>query len=102
MNIKKDDSIIVIRGKYKGKTSKVLQSFPRTGKVLAEGVNIVKRATKPKKQGDKGGIIEKTVPIDRAKVKIICGKCKQPTRIGKKITTGGEKIRVCRKCGEEL
>lgn len=102
MDIKKGDTVKVIRGKYQGKTSKVTQVFPREDKLLIEGVNVVKKATRPRRQGDKGGIIDKTLPFPRAKVMIVCNKCQQPTRIGKKITAKGEKVRICRKCGEEL
>lgn len=102
MDIKKGDLVKVIRGKYRGKTSKVIQAFPRENKILLEGVNVVKKATRPRKQGDKGGLIDKTLPFDRAKVMLMCGKCQQPARIGKKITEAGEKVRICRRCGEEF
>ncbi len=102
MNIKKGDIVKVIRGKYQGKTSKVTQIFPDKNKILVDGVNVVKKATRPKKQGDKGGLIDKTLPFDRSKVMIVCKKCQQATRIGHKISKSGDKVRICRKCGEEL
>lgn len=105
MKIKKGDTVLVISGKYKGKTGKVLKTFPKEMKVLVEGVNIVKKHLRPKRVGEKGQIIEMPKPIPVSKVKIICPSCKKATRIGYKIfvETGEKlKLRICKKCQKEI
>lgn len=105
MKIKKGDTVLIISGKYRGKTGKVLKAFPKEMKILVEGVNIVKKHQKPKKEGEKGQIIEIPKPIPVSKAKLICPSCKKATRVGFKIfEEKGEKIkiRICKKCQKEI
>ena len=101
MSIRKDDTVIVLSGKDKGKKGKVLTVMPKDGKVIVENVNIVSRHTKPRKQGEEGGIIKKEAPIYACKVQRVCPKCNKPTRIGHKVE-GDKKVRICKKCGAEI
>lgn len=100
IKLKKDDSVRVIAGKERGKTGRILRVDRTKGRVFLHGVNMVKKAMKKRKQNDRGGIIDIEGSIAVSDVMIICAKC-GPTRIGYK-TDGGEKVRVCRKCGEPL
>ena len=102
MKIKKDDKVIILSGKDKGKKGKVLKAIPRDSKVIVESVNIVKKHQRPKKQGEKGQKIEVASPIDVSKVMLICPKCGKDTRVGYKILENKEKVRVCKKCGQEI
>ena len=106
MSIKKNDTVIVLSGKDKGKQGKVLEAMPADRKVIVEGINMVSRHTKPRKQGDQGGIVKRETPIRVCKVALMCGNkdCKnhgKATRVGHKIE-GDKKIRVCCKCGAEI
>ena len=80
MSIRKDDMVVVLSGKDKGKQGKVLEVMPKEGKVVVEKINVVSRHTKPRKQGDQGGIIKKEAPIYACKVQRVCPKCDKPTR----------------------
>ncbi|MCI8538722.1 MAG: 50S ribosomal protein L24 [Oscillospiraceae bacterium] len=101
MSIKKDDLVVVLSGKDAGKQGKVLATQPAAGKVIVEGVNIVSRHTKPRRQGEQGGIVKKEAPLYACKVQRVCPKCNKPTRTAHKIE-GGKKVRVCKKCGAEI
>ena len=101
MNIKKDDKVIVLSGKDKGKQGKILSADPKAAKVIVEGVNVATKHQKPRKQGEEGGIIKVETPIYAAKVQLVCPKCGKPTRVGHKIVDG-KKSRVCKKCGAEI
>lgn len=101
MNVKKDDTVIVLSGRDKGKKGKVLSADPKNRKVIVEGVSVGKRHTKPRKQGDEGGIIKKATPIYASKVMRVCPKCEKPTRPASKIADG-KKTRICKKCGAEI
>ena len=101
MNIKKDDKVVVLSGKDKGKEGKVLSADTKGGKLIVEGVNVATKHQKPKNQQDQGGIIKTETPIYACKVMVVCPKCGKPTRIAHKITDG-KKVRVCKKCGAEL
>ncbi|MDD5738404.1 MAG: 50S ribosomal protein L24 [Candidatus Pacebacteria bacterium] len=101
MKIKKGDNVLIIAGKDKGKKAKVLRSFPSKGMILVEGVNIKKTHKRPKKQGEKGQIVEVAFPLICSKAQIFCSKCDKPSRIGYKITEGG-KTRICKKCGGDI
>ena len=101
MNIKKGDKVKVLAGKDKGKEGTILRSLPQKQRVVVEKVNIVSRHTKPRKQGEEGGILKKEAPIYACKVQKVCPKCNKPTRIGHKVE-GGKKVRVCKKCGAEI
>ena len=101
MNIKKNDTVIVLSGKDKGKKGKVLVAMPKDSKVIVEGVNVATCHTKPRKQGEQGGILQKEAPIYACKVQKVCPKCNKPTRIGHKVE-GDKKVRICKKCGAEI
>ena len=101
MSIKKDDLVVVLSGKDKGKQGKVLEVMPKSGKVVVENINVVSRHTKPRKQGDQGGILKKEAPLYACKVQKVCPKCSKPTRIGHKVE-GDKKVRICKKCGAEI
>ena len=101
MNIKKDDKVIVLSGKDKGKQGKVLVAEPKAGKVIVEGVNVATKHKKPMKQGEEGGIIKVETPIYASKVQLVCPKCGKGTRVGHK-TENGKKVRICKKCGAEI
>jgi large subunit ribosomal protein L24 len=105
MKIKKGDLVLVISGKWRGKTGKVLRAFPKKMKILVEGVNLVKKHQRPRKEGEKGQIIEVPKPLSVSKVKLICPHCKKATRVGfliKKEKEKKEKVRVCKKCEKEI
>lgn len=99
-HIKKGDQVVVLSGSHKGKTGKVLSVDPKAGRVVVENVNITTKHQKAKSQTEPGGIIKKEAPINACKVMHICPKCNKPTRIGYKLLDGGNKVRVCKKCGE--
>ena len=101
MSIRKDDLVVVLSGKDKGKQGKVLEGMPKSGKGVVEKINVVSRHTKPRKQGEQGGILKKEAPIYACKVQRVCPKCNKGTRIAHKIE-GDKKIRVCKHCGAEL
>lgn len=100
VHIRKNDLVAVISGKNKGKRGKILKVFPKQGKAIVEKINLIKRHTRPRRQGEQGGIIEKEAPIHTSNLMLICNKCNRPVRIRKKILENREKIRVCSKCGE--
>ena len=101
MNIKKDDKVIVLSGKDKGKEGKVLVADPKAAKVIVEGVNVATKHQKPRKQGEEGGIIKVETPIYACKVQLVCPKCGKGTRVAYKLN-GDKKVRVCKKCGAEI
>ncbi|HOA47761.1 MAG TPA: 50S ribosomal protein L24 [Candidatus Paceibacterota bacterium] len=129
MKIKKDDQVLIISGKDRGRKGKVLKSLPKEGKIIVEKINIKRKHLRPKKQGEKGQVVEIPAPIDVSNVKIICPKCGKPARVGyknisnfKSQTEQSEmkseekrdfsdhknpkqkklKVRICKKCGQEL
>lgn len=97
MKIKKGDTVLIIKGKDKGKQGKVAKALPKENRIIVEGLNLVKKHIKPKRAGEKGRIIEISAPLYISKVKLICPLCKQPTRIGYTFING-EKKRMCKKC----
>ena len=101
MNIKRDDKVIVLSGKDKGKEGKVLVADPKALKVVVEGVNVATKHQKPMRQGQEGGIIKVETPIYACKVQLVCPKCGKGTRVGRKVVDG-KKDRVCKKCGAEI
>ena len=101
MNIKKNDTVIVLSGKSKGKIGKVITAMPAESKVIVEGVNIATCHVKARKQGETGGIVKREIPIRVDKVQLYCSHCKKGVRTGAKID-GDKKIRVCKKCGKEI
>ena len=100
--IKKDDKVIVIAGKEKGKIGTVLKVDSRKGRLIVEKVNMVKKHARPSAQTAQGGIIEREAPLNISNVMLVCNKCAEPTRIGKRILEDGSKVRVCKKCGEPM
>ena len=102
MSIKKGDTVVVLSGKDKGKQGKVLEAMPADRKVIVEGINIVSRHTKPRKQGEEGGILKKEAPLFACKVQKVCPKCNKPTRPAHKMLADGKKVCVCKKCGAEI
>ena len=101
MNIRKDDKVVVLSGKDKGKEGKILTADPKAMKVVVEGVNVATKHQKPRKQGEEGGIIKVETPIYASKVQLVCPKCGKATRVAHKIE-GDKKVRVCKKCGAEI
>lgn len=101
MKIKKGDTVKIISGKNRGKTGKITHVFPKENKIVVEGINIHKKHTRPKRQGQKGQIIRMTMPINVSNVMLICQRCGKSTQVSKK-TVGAKKIRTCKKCGGEI
>ncbi|MGE5216701.1 MAG: 50S ribosomal protein L24 [Chloroflexota bacterium] len=102
MQIRKNDSVMVIAGKERGKTGKVLRVLTDKDAVVVERLNMVKRHTKPRGPQQSGGIIEKEAAIHASNIMIMCDKCNAPVRIGRKVLADGKKIRICRRCQEAL
>ncbi|CEP68034.1 Ribosomal protein L24 [Moorella glycerini] len=102
VHVKKGDLVMVITGKDAGKKGKVLSVDRAKGRVVVEGVNVVKRHTRPTPRMPQGGIIEKEAPVASSNVMLFCNKCNRPTRIGKQFLADGTKTRVCKKCGEVI
>ena len=109
MHVKKNDTVVVISGKDKGKKGKIVASFPKAGRVSVEGVNTATKHQKARNQMQPGGIVQKIMPIDASNVMLVCPKCGKATRVSHKVTVtekDGKKIRqmirVCKKCGAEI
>ncbi|MBU4339159.1 50S ribosomal protein L24 [Patescibacteria group bacterium] len=102
MKIKKNDNILVIKGKDRNKTGKVIGILPEKGKVVVGGVNIIKRHQRPKKSGQKGQILSVEAPLRVENIMVICPKCGAPARVGYKKLENGEKVRICKKCNQEI
>lgn len=100
MHIKKDDIVMVISGKDKGKKGKVIQSYPKDAKVLVENVNMVTKHQKPTQQMQQGGIIRQEGAIEASNVLLYCEKCDKGVRTGHKVLNDGKKVRFCKKCNE--
>jgi large subunit ribosomal protein L24 len=100
--IKKNDMVMVIAGRERGKTGKVLRVVPETGKATVERLNIVKRHSKPRGAASPGGIVEKEAPVDLSNLMFFCERCNAPVRIGYKLAADKTKTRVCRRCHESL
>ena len=110
MHVKSNDQVVVISGKDKGKKGKITAAYPKTGKVVVEGVNMVTKHQKARNAMQPGGIIHKEAPIDASNVMLVCPKCGKAARVSHKVTmveteNGGKKrkmIRVCKKCQAEI
>ena len=110
MHVRSKDQVVVISGKDKGKKGKITAAFPKTGKVVVEGVNMVTKHQKARNAMQPGGIIHKEAPIDASNVMLVCPKCGEAARVSHKVTmveteNGGKKrkmIRVCKKCQAEI
>ncbi|MCD7846034.1 MAG: 50S ribosomal protein L24 [Oscillospiraceae bacterium] len=99
MEIRRDDTVVVLSGKDKGKQGKVLSADPKGGKVIVAGVNVASRHQKPRNQREEGGIIKIETPIYVSKVQLVCPKCGKATRVGHAVQADGKRSRVCKKCG---
>ncbi len=101
--IKKNDEVYILRGKDRGKTGRVLIVSPKDQKIVVEGVQMIKRHTRPNPQKNiKGGIVEKEAAIHISNVAIVCKNCKEHTRLANKILTDGRRVRACKKCGNTI
>ena len=101
VHVKTGDTVKFISGKDRGETGKVLAVSPKEGKVIVEGLNMVKKHVKPRRQGETGGIVDAQPPIYASKVMPVCPKCGKATRVGHKIE-GDKKVRICKHCGAEI
>jgi len=102
LHIKKDDKVMVIAGREKGKIGKVVKVFSKEQRVIVEKINMVKYHARPSPTTGKGGIMEKEAPIHISNVMVMCDKCMRPVRIGRRILEDGRKIRYCKKCNEVI
>ena len=100
MKIRKNDTVLVIAGKDKGKKGKVRFAYPNDGRLLVDGINFIKKHTRAVRGVRQAGIIEREEPIHIANVMLLCSKCNQPTRIGFRFLEDGRKVRFCRRCSE--
>ena len=102
MKIRKNDTVLVIAGKDRGKKGKVRFAYPKRERLLVEGVNFIKRHTRAMRQVRQAGIIEREAPIHVSDVMLLCSKCNHPTRVGFHFLEGGKKVRVCHVCHEVI
>jgi len=102
MNIRKNDTVLVISGKEKGKKGKVRFAHPKDNRIIVEGVNFIKKHSRAKGQVRQAGIIELEAPIPISNVMLICSKCNKPARIGHRFLEDGRKVRFCRVCKEVI
>ena len=97
--VRKNDTVVVIAGRDRGKRGRVLRVVPDRGRVIVEGVNFIKRHTRANPQKNvKGGIVEREAPLSASNVQLVCPECAQPTRVGRQLTDDGRRVRVCVKC----
>ena len=97
--IRRNDNVVVITGKDRGKRGRVLKVDPAKNRLIVEGVNFIKRHTKPNPQRQiKGGVVEREAALHASNVQLVCPECDKPTRLGRKILGDGRKVRICRKC----
>ncbi|MFZ5586654.1 MAG: 50S ribosomal protein L24 [Thermodesulfobacteriota bacterium] len=101
LKIKKNDRVMVIAGKDKGKIGKILKIYPEKERAVVEKINLIKRHTRPNQKGQ-GGIVEKEAPLHISNLMIMCAKCNKAVRIGVKELEDGRRVRICKKCGQEL
>lgn len=101
MNVKVNDNVLVLAGKYKGKQGKVLKADPKAGKIIVEGVNIVNKHEKARRANETSKIVTEEAFIDVSNVEVVCDKCGKATRVAHSVADG-KKIRVCKKCGASL
>ena len=106
LHVKKGDTVLILSGDDRGSKGKVLEVSPSEGKVIVEGLNMVKKPVKPRKMGENGGIVEAEGAFYASKVQVACPACKKPTRVAhKKVADDNGKersVRICKKCGEAL
>ncbi|MBI2848287.1 MAG: 50S ribosomal protein L24 [Chloroflexi bacterium] len=102
MKIRKNDTVLVIAGKDRGKKGKVRLAYPKDDRVMIEGVNFIKKHLRAIREVRQAGIVEREAPIHVSNVMLLCSRCNHPTRIGFRILEGGKKVRFCRACGEVI
>jgi large subunit ribosomal protein L24 len=102
MRVKREDNVLVISGKDRGKKGKIRKALPKENRIIIEGVNMIKRHARARGQARQAGIIEREAPIDASDVMLICNKCNKPARVGYRILDDGKKVRVCRICKEVI
>jgi large subunit ribosomal protein L24 len=102
MKIRKNDTVLVITGKDRGKKGKVRFAYPRTDRVIVEGVNMIKRHSRARGAARQAGIIELEAPLHVSNLMLICAKCDKPTRVGFSVLDDGKRVRICRACHETI
>jgi large subunit ribosomal protein L24 len=102
LHIRKDDQVVIIAGKDKGKKGQVKRTFPQSQRVIVHQANMVKKAMRPTQDNPRGGISEQEAPLHISNVKLVCPKCDAPTRVGIKKNADGVRVRFCKKCGAEI
>lgn len=102
VHVRKGDLVQVLSGEDSGKTGKVLEVLPKKGRVVVEGINIIKKHTRPTRTNPQGGVIERPGPIHASKVMLVCPSCKAPTRVARRREEGKEVARVCKRCGKPI
>ena len=102
MNLKKGDHVVVLKGKDRGKDGVIMRVLPKDGKVIVEGVNVVKKHQKATRATMQAGIIDKEMPMPASNVAIVCAACGKPTRVGYRFEPDGTKVRICRKCEGDI
>ena len=100
--IRKNDMVMIVTGRDRGKTGKVMRVVPEAGRILVERLNVVKRHSRPRGAASPGGIVEKEAPLAISNVMLLCDRCNAPVRIGIKAAADGTSIRICRRCGESV
>lgn len=101
-HVRRGDTVVVLTGKDRGKKGKVVRVLPEARRVVVEGVNIVRRHQRPTRQVMQGGIIEKEAPLHVSNVMLVCPRCGEPTRVGKRRLETGKHVRACKRCGEVI
>jgi large subunit ribosomal protein L24 len=102
MNIRKNDTVLIIAGKDRGKKGRVRFAYPKKERLLVDGINLVKKHSRARGVVRQAGIIEREAPIHISNVMLICTKCNQPARVGSRFLADGRKVRFCRVCGEVI
>ncbi len=102
MKIRKNDTVLVIAGKDRGKKGKVRYAYPKDQRVLVEGINFIKRHSQARGAVRQAGIIEREAPINVSNVMLLCNKCNHPARVGFRFLADGKRVRFCRSCGEVI
>lgn len=102
IRIKKDDKVKVLTGKDSGKIGKVLKIVKKTNRAVVENINVVKRHQKPTQKSPQGGIVEKPMPVNISNLMIMCNSCVKPTRIGIRELENGKRVRICKKCNQQI
>ncbi|MDR7556815.1 MAG: 50S ribosomal protein L24 [Armatimonadota bacterium] len=102
LHLRKGDMVEVLAGKYRGKRGRVLRVLPDRWAAIVEGVNVVKRHVKPNRKVPQGGIVEKEAPLPVARLMVVCARCGEASRMGRRVLGDGSRVRYCKRCGEQL